>query len=285
MDLCSKIAIKELLKKYQIHPLKRLGQNFLISRSVLEKIITASRLKSQDVILEIGPGIGTLTKELALKVKKVIAVEKYKKLVEILQQVLKDFKNIEIIQGDILKIQSASWRRKFKVKNYKIVANLPYYITAPCIRKFLESPDPPNSMVLMVQKEVGERICASPPKMSKLAVFCQFYGKPEIVSFISKKSFWPQPKVDSVILRIIPRESALLSASICLYFSKIVKAGFSQPRKQLINNFSQGFNKVNFSRKEVEKWLMRNNIKPIQRAETLSLKDWLNLTKTFNSIT
>ena len=198
MDLYSKTAVKELLKKYQLHPLKRLGQNFLISKSVLEKIIDVCQLKKTDIVLEIGPGIGTLTKELAPKVKKIIAVEKDKRLIDILKETLKDFQNIEIIQGDILKIEiqsairSASWRmaERTEIQNYKVVANLPYYITAPCIRKFLESPNPPSSMVLMVQKEVGERICASPPKMSRLAVFCQFYGKPEIASSISKKSFF-----------------------------------------------------------------------------------------------
>ena len=282
-----KKEIKNLLREKKIWLQKRLGQNFLISKRVLEKIIEAGQLKKTDIVLEIGPGIGTLTKELTRKVKKVITVEKDSRLIEILKETLKDFRNVEILNEDILKIKNlkatlrggASAR---KIKNYKVVANLPYYITAPVIRKFLETEFPPESMVLMVQKEVGERICAKPPKMSKLAVFSQFYGIPKIISHVSKKSFWPQPKVDSVILKIIPRESALLSASIRFYFFRIVKAGFSQPRKQLINNLSQG---LNLSRQIVEKWLSKNNINPSQRAETLTVDNWINLTKTFNLMT
>jgi 16S rRNA (adenine1518-N6/adenine1519-N6)-dimethyltransferase len=160
-----------------------------------------------------------------------------------------------------------------------VVANLPYYITSPVIRKFLESKKPPKLMVLMIQKEVAERICAKPPKMSKLSVFCQFYGKPEIVSFVSKKSFWPQPKVDSAILKIVPRQFPLLgSVRFRAKFAKIVKAGFAQPRKQLINNLSKS---LKLSREKVKEWLKKNNIAPSQRAESLNLEDWLKLTRTF----
>ena len=280
--------IKNLFKRKGTRPIKRLGQNFLISKRVLEKIIAASQLKKTDVVLEIGPGIGILTKELALRVKKVIVIEKDPKMVKILKEMLEcwNIRNVEIIQEDILKVKNS----KLKIQNYKLVANLPYYITAPVIRKFLESPQPPKLMVLMVQKEVGQRICSRPPKMSKLAVFCQFYGKPEIASSVSKKSFWPQPKVDSAILKIVPHQFhapglRLSSAQYLLpqfreRFARIVKAGFSHPRKQLINNFSQG---LSLSRQTVEKWLMKNNIESRQRAESLSLDDWLNLVRMFRN--
>jgi len=278
-----KKEIKNLLKEKRVLPKKRFGQNFLISKKVLEKILSAADLKKTDIVLEIGPGIGILTKELAKRVRKVIAIEKDQKMVEILEEVLKILKirNVEIVQGDILKIPISKRRglaaAEFLAKDYKVVANLPYYITAICIRKFLESPNPPNLMVLMVQKEVGKRICARPPEMSKIAVFSQFRGKPEIVSSVSKKSFWPSPKVDSVILKITPHQYAIFSSTLQKKFTKIVRAGFSQPRKQLINNFSR---ELNLSRSNIEKWLLENNIKPCQRAESLSLEDWLKLTKT-----
>jgi 16S rRNA (adenine1518-N6/adenine1519-N6)-dimethyltransferase len=271
-----------LLRKYKIHPNKRLGQNFLISKTILREIIKAANLKPSDIVLEIGPGLGILTKELAKKVKKVIAVEKDKKLTDILKKELNNdkIKNIQVINQDILKFESSSFNLK---EPYKLVANLPYYITGPVIRIFLESTKPPKLMVLMVQKEVGKRICAQPPKMSKLAVFSQFYGKPEIVKFVSKKSFRPQPKVDSVILRIKPlvlTDKRLVKTNRKL-FSKIVRAGFSQPRKQLINNFSKS---LDLSREETENWLRKNKIQPNQRAESLALKNWPDLVNSYCSL-
>ncbi len=277
MDLTSKIVIKNLLKKHKTYSSKRLGQNFLIKKSVLEKIIRAANLSSEDIVLEVGPGIGNLTQGIAKGVKKVITVEKDKKMVEILKETLKDFKNIEIIQEDILKLNF-----QFP-KKYKIVANLPYYITSPTIRMFLESLNPPKLMVLMVQKEVAERICASPPKMSLLAVSVQFYGKPEIVSLVSKKSFWPSPKVDSAILRIAPLINTNKRLVDTDLFFKVVKAGFSHPRKQLVNNLLalDSLNGVKLNKEKIRSWLLENRIKSSQRAETLSIKDWINLTKTF----
>ena len=283
--------IKNWLKKYNIRPSRRLGQNFLIDEKVLRKIIEAAELSKDDIVLEVGPGIGNLTAELAKRVKKVIAIEKDKKMVEILRETLKNFTNIEIIEGDILKINL----KPYTSKPYKVVANIPYYLTSPLIRKFLETENQPKEMVLMVQKEVAQRICARPPKMSLLAVSVQFYAKPEIISLVSKKSFWPSPKVDSAIIKISafnqPRKSAFNQR-----FFKIVRAGFSQPRKQLINNLSKNLKvdelKLISTRRslalarvidkiKVRDWLLKNKIQPTQRAETLNLEDWINLTKSF----
>jgi len=283
--------VRGLLKKYKISPVKWLGQNFLIDEKVLRKIIEAAELSENDIVLEVGPGIGNLTAELAKRVKKVIAIEKDKKMVEILRETLKNFTNIEIIEGDILKINL----KPYTSKPYKVVANIPYYLTSPLIRKFLETENQPKEMVLMVQKEVAQRICARPPKMSLLAVSVQFYAKPEIISYISKKSFWPSPKVDSAITKISafnqPRKSAFNQR-----FFKIVRAGFSQPRKQLINNLSKNLKvdelKLISTRRslalarvidkiKVRDWLLKNKIQPTQRAETLNLEDWINLTKSF----
>lgn len=275
MNLTFKKSIKNLLKKYQIRPQKRFGQNFLIDKGVIKKIIEAANLKPKDIVLEIGPGIGNLTIELAKKVKKVIAIEKDPKMSEILKETLKDFQNVEIINADILKWDLES---ELPGARYKVVANLPYYIVSPVIRKFLETiKTRPQYMILMVQKEVGQRICAKPPDMNLLAVSVQFYAKPEIVNYVSKKSFWPQPKVDSAIIKITPKKPATRPGLVDLFF-KIVKAGFSQPRKQLINNLSRS---LKIERQEVKDWLLKNEIQPTQRAETLTIKDWLKLVKSF----
>lgn len=275
MDAISKPEIKNLLKKYKIRPSKRLGQNFLIDRGIIKKIIEAAELSLEDIILEIGPGLGNLTKELAKKAKKVIAVEKDQKMIKILEEVLKDHNNVKIIQGDILKFNLLNSRQI--PKNYKIVANIPYYLTSPLIRKFLETKNQPKEMILMVQKEVAERICAQPPKMNLLAVSVQFYAKAKIISFVSKKSFWPRPKVDSAIIKITPKTNrGRLSTDL---FFKIVKAGFSHPRKQILNNFSE---KLKWNKGKVRSWLLKNKIKVNQRAETLTLEDWFNLTQTYD---
>ena len=276
MNLLSPTDIKSLLNKYDSKPSKGLGQNFLIDKNVLSKIIEAAALKPTDVVLEIGPGIGTLTQKLAKNCKKVIAIEKDKTMVKILSEILKDFNNIKIINNDVLKIEN--WdlieNCKLKIKNYKIVANIPYYITSPVIRKFLESENKPDFMVLMVQKEVAQRICAKPPNMSLLAVSVQFYAEPKIISYVSKNCFWPSPKIDSAIIKITPHKIVGHRESYNLFF-KVVKAGFSHPRKQLASNLSKRFK---MPKEKTPEWLLKNKIDPKQRAETLSIEDWKNLT-------
>jgi len=295
MNLTSPKEIKELLKKYNAAALKQLGQHFLVDKGVLRKIIEAAGLNPKDTVLEIGPGIGVLTQALAQKAGKVIAIEKDQKMCEILRETLKDFKNVEVVRNDILKIENSKLIKNWELKigNYKVVANLPYYITSPVIRKFLEADNPPKEMVLMVQKEVAQRICAKPPDMNLLAVSVQFYvhpvksseagakqfngASPKIITYVSKKSFWPEPKVNSAIIKISKikyQKSKTFSAN----FFKVVRAGFSQPRKQLINNLSNGLKK---SKEEIKKWLLENKILPQQRAETLSIDDWISLTKTY----
>jgi len=325
MNLLSPSVIKTLLNKYEAKPSKGLGQNFLIDENILNKIIESADIparnaslarnasrsdasghsdaggKPSDTILEVGPGIGTLTQALATRLRqgygeakkeagRVIAVEKDKTMCLILKETLKDFKNVKIIQGDILKFDDFT----LKIKNYKVVANIPYYLTSPLIRKFLESDDPPSEMILMLQKEVAQRICSKPPDMSLLAVSVQFYAEPKIVSYVSKNCFWPSPKIDSAIIKIVPRRGqtsrptgGLTSPDL---FFKIVRAGFAHPRKQLANNLlalgqTEGSKTLKLEREKVEAWLLKNNLKPNQRAETLSIEDWKNLTKTSLLIT
>lgn len=259
----------QILKRYNIKPSKKLGQNFLIDKGVLKKIIHAANLNSDDIVLEIGPGLGVLTIELAKRVKKVIAIEKDRRMCEILKKVLKNYKNVEIINKDILDVgYSTSLPRSCgaDIKHYKLVANLPYYITSPVIRKFLETNPPaggkPKLMILMVQKEVGQRICAK-SKMSLLSVAVQFYSKPEIISYVSKKSFYPQPKVDSAIIKITPKPIPKINTK---KFFNLVKKGFSSKRKMLKNNL-----RIN------ESILEELRLNPKIRAENLSIQDWLKL--------
>ena len=270
MDLTSPTTIKEILSKYSARPSKGLGQNFLIDKNVLKKITDASDLNKNDVVLEVGPGIGTLTQELAKNAEKVIAVEKDRTMIKILDETLKDYKNIEVINGDILKIKNSDL-----LKNYKIISNIPYYLTSPLIRKFLESDNQPSEIILMLQKEVAQRICSKPPDMSLLSVSVQFYADVKIISYVSKNCFWPSPKVDSAIIKIIPRENKNKIDPVL--FFKIVKAGFSHPRKQLAGNLSKI---LKIDKKQVDAILIKNNIDPKQRAETLSIEDWKNLANT-----
>ncbi|MCX6723563.1 MAG: 16S rRNA (adenine(1518)-N(6)/adenine(1519)-N(6))-dimethyltransferase RsmA [Candidatus Staskawiczbacteria bacterium] len=280
MELTSPKTIKELLAKYETRPSKGLGQNFLIDKNVLEKIIESAEIKPSDVVLEVGPGIGTLTQKLAERAGKVIAIEKDKKMIEVLKETMSGLKNVEVINADVLS-------HKLKVTSYKVVANIPYYLTSPLIRKFLEEKNPPQEIVLMVQKEVAKRICSKPPRMSLLSVSVQFYAQPKIISYVSKNCFLPAPKVDSAIIKIVPGgqtsrpTESLVSPDL---FFKIVKAGFSQPRKQLVNNLTglKSLNGVKLTKEKVSQWLLENNIKPSQRAETLDISDWIKLTKFFN---
>ncbi len=281
-------------------PKKHLGQNFLQDRGVLKEIVGAAEIQPDDIILEIGPGLGILTAKLAKRAKRVIAIEKDERLVKILKKKFKDFKKIEIIKGDVLQtniknviaserakrpsvaisddnynnttglLRPTSGRARNDKMYYKVVANLPYYITSPVIRKFLEAENQPRLMVLMVQKEVAERICAKPPNMSLFAVACQLYSKPEIIKIVKKESFWPKPKVDSAIIKLKIKKSQP-PPEFREKFFKIVKAGFSSPRKQLKNNLKK------FFRDKTEKILEKAGINPTRRAETLSIEDWLKI--------
>ena len=276
MELISPKEIKNILDKYNIRPSKTMGQNFLIDELTLDKIIETANLTEKDTILEVGPGIGTLTIELAKKVKMVYAVEKDRAMIEILKETLKDCKNVKIIQDDILKFDGEKYG--LESKKYKIVANIPYYLTSPLIRKFLETKNGPTDMTLMIQKEVALRICSNPPHMTLLSVSVQIYAEPQIISYVSKECFLPKPKVDSAILKITPQNFTEKYGQVDIdLFFKIVKAGFSQKRKQLKNNLASLVN----DKSKIDVWLLENKINPKQRAETLSINDWVNLTNSF----
>lgn len=272
MELTSRKIIKDIFKRHGLKPAKRFGQNFLVDKKAVRQIVDAAQLTDQDTVLEIGPGLGVITQELAQRAKKIIAVEKDQKMVEILKETLRDYNNIEIINADIRMLNEGC------STSFKIVGNLPFYLTAPVIRQFLEAENQPEFMTLMVQKEVGQRICAKPPEMNLLAVSVQIYAEPKILAYIPRGSFWPEPKVDAALIKITPHAKPLLIKKEIMNFFKIVKDGFSQPRKQLLNNFSKN---MTLNKQQTGEWLSQNGIAPERRAETLSVGDWINLTKSF----
>lgn len=255
-------------------PSKRLGQHFLKSKTVLSRIIEAAGLSSTDLVLEVGPGQGVLTAELAGMARRVIAVEKDERLLPLLKERLRDFGNVDFVQGDILKM--ADENRFLLREPYKVVANLPYYAASRIIRLFLEAGKPPQLMVVMVQREVAERICVTPPKMTLLGVAVQFYSRPEMVMAVPRGAFWPQPKVESAVLRLkIKSEKPKVNEKV---FFRIVRAGFSQPRKQILNNLAR---KLGLEKPKTADWISRSGLDPKQRPATLSVNDWLRLAQSF----
>ncbi len=265
-------TVKNLLKTYGLIPSRNLGQNFLIDNNIIKKILDVSNPLKNDFILEIGSGMGNLTSGLSKRVKQVIAVEKDEKMCIILKNL--NLKNVKIINKDILKVNLD----KEIPQNYKVIANIPYYLTSRLIRKLLESENKPSNIILMIQKEVAKRICNIKEKSNLLSLSVWFYAKPEIQFFVSKNSFYPKPKVDSALIKITPYKKKY-SKKFNESFFKIIKAGFSHPRKQLINNFSEKFKK---EKEPIKKWLVNNNISPYQRAEDINLKEWVGLAKNFN---
>lgn len=261
----------------KIRAKKSLGQNFLKDDAVLQRIVEGANLSKEDVVLEIGPGQGALTELLAEKCKKVIAVELDERLIGLLHTKFVGNKNVEIVQGDILKINLPELiaENGLDVSGYRIVANIPYYITAPIVRLLLETRYPPKEMILMVQKEVAERIVAKPGSMSILAVSVQYYAKAEYLFTVSKESFDPEPKVDSAIIRItrnVERETK--SNEEIKKFFRIVKAGFSAKRKTLANNLANG---LQADKKSVEEKLVALGFSKNTRAQELGVEDWKKL--------
>lgn len=247
-----------------------MGQNFLRDKNVLKKIIGAANLTKDETVLEVGPGEGVLTAELAQATGHVIAVEKDPELAAQLKIKFTNSKNVEIIEDDILEFVN---RKSLFINHpYKVVANIPYYLTSHLIRLLLESVNPPQDMVLMVQKEVAQRLCASPPKMSLLAAATQFYADVKIIAKVSKNSFWPKPKVDSAILRLTPH-GKYRHIDISKFFP-VLHAGFSHPRKQLLNNLNA---ELKISRDKINEALLTADLKPNQRAETLRVENWIKL--------
>ena len=278
---------RQLLHQVGFKPKKSLGQHFLIDETVLERIISAAELSPGDIVIEIGPGLGILTDGLAKKGTKVIAVELDSKLVALLKKRLDAFPDVKIVHADILKITPAQLLQdnlpdSELARGYKVIANLPYYITSPVLSYFLEAQPRPSEMVVMVQKEVGEAIVAAPGKMRLLSVKAQFYSKPAIVAHVPAASFYPRPKVDSVILRLDIYSQPPIEVSDVASFFDIVMHGFSAPRKQLRNSLAHS---LGMPPSQVASLLGKAGIEAKRRAETLSLEEWRELWKAFAPFT
>ncbi len=271
--------VKNILRQSGLRARKSLGQHFLIDESVLDAIIAAAELSSKDVVIEVGPGLGILTRELARHAGNVIAVELDSELASLLQRRMAELSNLRVINADILKMKPAQLLGGRK--DYKVVANLPYYITSPVLRYFVEASPRPILMVMMVQKEVGEAIVAGPGKMSLLAVSLQVYSKPEIVAYVYARSFYPQPKVDSVVVRFNMLSEPAVNVKDMAGFFDVVRSGFSSPRKQLHNSLAHG---LGTKPAEVTSLLQQAGIDPQRRAETLSLKEWQSLYNVLESM-
>ena len=263
-----------LLKRHGLRAHKGLGQNFLQDPLALEKIIDAAEIQPADIVLEIGPGLGSLTRYLASSAKEVVAVELDSNLLQPLKAILSPYPNVRVIHGDILKLSPGDLIAE---KDYLVVANIPYYITSAVIRHLLENEPKPRRVVLTVQKEVAQRICAAAGDMSLLALSVQVYGSPHIAAHIPADAFFPAPKVDSAVLIVDIYVSPLIKPDHLDRFFKLIKAGFSQKRKTLRNSLSSG---LRISPADAADLLRRANIDPRRRAETLSIQEWENLSMT-----
>jgi len=253
----------ELCKMFEIRPSRSKGQNFLINEKIYDEIVEAAEINPEDTVLEVGPGLGFLTAKLSKVAKKVVAVELDDKLANFLQIGLdsQDVENVEIVNQDVLKFNPT-----VLPVGYKVVANLPYNITSIFLRTFLNQKNRPTSLVLMLQKEVAERLIAKPGDMSMLALSVQFFGDVEIIREVKAGNFWPEPKVDSAVIRLIIKEEK--------DFFRLAKFGFSAKRKMLKNNLASG---LKISNLEAEKLLQTVGLDNKVRAEDLSVDNWQKL--------
>jgi 16S rRNA (adenine1518-N6/adenine1519-N6)-dimethyltransferase len=271
-------STKELLKQFNFRMTKSLGQNFLIDQSILDKIIEGSELTKDDYVLEIGPGMGSMTQKLCESAGKVVAVEIDKNLLPVLKVTLEEYDNVTIINHDILKLDLKKvFEEHFGDKKVKVIANLPYYITTPIIMKLLEDKLNLQSITIMVQKEVGDRIKAAPggKEYGALSVAVQYYARPSQVLLVPPHSFIPQPEVDSIVLKLdILTNPAVEVESESLFF-RVVKASFGQRRKTLLNALTAG--NLGLTKEQLRDVLKSVDVEENRRGETLSLQEFANI--------
>ncbi|NUM45590.1 MAG: ribosomal RNA small subunit methyltransferase A, partial [Anaerolineales bacterium] len=295
------LNVPALLRTHGLTPKNSLGQNFLTHPALLEPILHARQVTPTDTILEIGPGLGSLTRHLAARAARVLAVELDQHLIPLLREVLTPYPNVQIIHGDILQLDpktilndsaiqqinnQQSTITNYQLPNhplppYLVIANIPYYITSAVIRHLLESGHPPTRIVLTIQREVAERICATAdrphkadPQMSLLALSVQVYGQPTIVAHIPASAFYPAPQVDSAIVRVDLYPEPRIPAPHLNTFFRLAKAGYGQKRKTIRNAFLGG---LGWPKEKVDTLLQAAHLDPMRRAETLTLEEWGHL--------
>jgi len=274
---------KKWLRRSGLRARKSLGQHFLVDEDILKLILDAAQLTPTDTVIEVGPGLGVLTRELAGQAGWVISIELDDRLADALKKTLAPFDNVVIINEDVLGTdprELLQTRVAFPdiLRPYKVVANLPYYITSPVLRHFLEAPVKPETMIIMVQKEVAEAIVAGPGQRSVLSISVQFYGNPSIVGYVPASAFYPPPEVDSAILKIDVYSRPAVDVDEEGFF-RLVKAGFTAARKQAVNSFMKG---LGLPREDVLAQFEKAEIDPKRRAETFTLEEWAKLWRVFS---
>jgi 16S rRNA (adenine1518-N6/adenine1519-N6)-dimethyltransferase len=267
------MSIRHTLERLGVEPKKSLGQNFMVQPAVLERMADAANLSPADTVLEVGAGLGALTEALAGRARRVVALEIDGRFIPALEERFADRPHVEIVRADALEADLAALLGE-DAADYKVVANLPYYVTTAILRCLLESDVPPRLLVLTMQREVAERIAARPGAMSLLAVSVQVYGAARVVSRLKPGVFYPRPGVESAIVRIDPHPEPPLKPDERGRFFRIVRAGFGQPRKQIKNSLAAG---LRVDGERVVDWLQTTGIDPRRRAETLSVGEWLAL--------
>ena len=275
--IASPQVTQHILNRFKLRADKKLGQNFLIDEQVVRQIVAAAELSEADTVLEVGPGIGTLTQGLAESKANVVAVELDTRLLPVLATTLEGYDNVRVVHGDILKVNIME---EVGVPNFKVCANLPYYITTPIIFALLEKRLPMERLVAMVQKEVAERMAAQPggKDYGALSVAIQYYTEPEIAFIVPPTSFIPAPAVDSAVIVCKRREKPPVEVCDEALFFRVVKAAFSLRRKMLSNSLKN----MGIKSEQVAKWLELAGVDGKRRAETLSLEDFAKLTNSFN---
>lgn len=263
--------VRQILRRYGLEPRQELGQHFLVDERALTRIVAAAELSPDDIVLEVGAGVGNLTRLLAMSAGRVVAVEIDRRFLPVLASELADHSNVHLVAGDILSLNPAGLAEG---QPYKVVANLPYAITSAVLRHFLEARVPPQRTVVTVQREVAERIAARGGRMSLLAVSVQYYGRPQLLFRLRPGAFYPPPEVESAVLQIDRHPEPPVKVANVPHFFRVVSAGFSQPRKQLGNSLAAG---LGISHQEAATALRRAGIDPRLRAERLSLGDWARL--------
>ena len=271
-------SVSAILKKHGLKPDKNLGQNFLTDPTILEKICSIAGVTEQDLVLEIGAGLGHLTAQLAGSARQVIAVELDNRLIPPLKEALLSFSNVQIIQGDILQLDPSDILQE---NDYLVVANIPYYITSRIIRNLLETDHKPKQIILTIQYEVAQRVCARTGRLSLLALSVLMYGDPSLEMRVPAGAFYPAPKVDSAVIKINLYPEPLLTGSLRNHFFTVIKAGFLHKRKTLRNSLSKG---LRWSPGKAADLLSSASVDPQRRAETLSLEEWLEITHQYDKI-
>jgi len=278
-----------LLRSLDLRARKGLAQHFLVDEGALRDVVSAAGLTPADVVIEVGPGLGVLTVELAKRAGWVTAIELDDRLAAALSKNLASRGNVAVIHGDVLKVSPAALLEESRgtfpagvdSSGYKVVANLPYYITSPTLRHFLEASLKPRVMVVMVQREVAEAIVAQPGDMSILSISVQFYGRPEMVRRVPARCFYPAPEVDSAILKITLYNKPAVAVSDAEGFFSLVRAGFATPRKQIANSLAHGLKR---DKAGILPLLAEADISPSRRAEALALDEWARLWQVFTEI-